>query len=90
MPLPGDVDVVLASNVAYLLAVVSFLDRAARRALATFRPASTLTEEQAIDVEYRLTTMPARPALIQLTATVRNHAGYDRDHGDCRLRGSES
>lgn len=56
--------VVLASNIAYLLAVVPFLDRAARRALTTFRPASTLTEEQATDVEYRLTTMPARPALI--------------------------
>jgi hypothetical protein len=56
--------VALASNVAYLLAVVPFLNRAARRALATFRPTSTLTEQQAIDVEYRLTTMPARPTLI--------------------------
>jgi hypothetical protein len=56
--------VVLASNVAYLLAVVSFLDRVARKALATFRPASTLTDDQAKVVEYHLTTMPARPALV--------------------------
>ncbi len=56
--------IALASSPAYMLAIAPLLDRVARHALATFRPASTLTDQQYNAVEYRLTTMPARPTLV--------------------------
>ena len=56
--------VAIASGIAYITVVIAFLDHVARDALATFRPASTLTEDQYGAFEYRLTTLPARPTLL--------------------------
>ncbi len=56
--------VALASGAAYIAANIAFLDHVAGKALATFRPTSTLTEDQYEAFEYRLTTLPARPTLL--------------------------
>lgn len=54
-----------------MLAIMHILDLVARQSLAQFRPASGLEAEDYDGFEYRLTTMPARPAvLVQLLGTV--------------------
>ena len=42
---------------------IHYLDRAASRAWATFRPAVSLGDEEADRFAYQLVTMPARPTL---------------------------
>ena len=45
-------------------AAIHYLDAAAQRAWARFRPALLLSDEEAGQVAYELTTMPARPTLV--------------------------
>jgi hypothetical protein len=53
-----------------MLAMMHILDRIARQSLAQFRPASGLEEEDYERFEYRLTTMPSRPVILnQLAGT---------------------
>ncbi len=49
---------------AYLLALIHYLDFAARVSLARFRPVLTLNEAETARLRYRLSTLPARPALL--------------------------
>jgi hypothetical protein len=55
----------IATGIAYVLWLAHFIDRAGARALAAFRPALEVSgdAEYAL-LEYRLTTLPAVPALI--------------------------
>ncbi len=54
----------VAVQVPYLLALVRYLDGAAEAALRNFRPALEVSEEEYAELRYRLTTAPARPALL--------------------------
>jgi hypothetical protein len=51
-------------NPLYLFAAIHYLDNMAHRALADFRPILRGGETEYADLRYRLTTMPAVPALI--------------------------
>jgi len=54
-----------------MLAMMHILDRIARQSLAQFRPASGLEAEDYERYEYRLTTIPSRPVILnQLLGTV--------------------
>lgn len=55
--------VVIATGSAYFLILVHFLDRAARRALYTFRPALPGGDAEYQDWVYRLTVLPSTPTL---------------------------
>jgi hypothetical protein len=54
----------LAVQTPYLLALTRYLDGAAEKALRNFRPALKVSEEEYNELLYRLTTAPARPALL--------------------------
>jgi hypothetical protein len=56
--------VVHAGTLAYTLASLHYLDRVAARALERFRPALDISDQEYIELHYRLTTMPARPVRI--------------------------
>lgn len=56
--------VLITTGSAYVLALSHFLDRTAWRALATFRPALTLSDAEYQALAYRLTAMPAVPTLL--------------------------
>lgn len=68
-----------AGGGAYALGVVHYVDRAARRALAEFRPALGALEPRYGELERRLTTMPRWQALLALalgaTIPVAGHLG---------------
>lgn len=51
-------------TIAYLLAMLHFLDRTASEAMARFRPVLLISDQQYADLQYRLTTLPARPTLV--------------------------
>jgi hypothetical protein len=55
--------VVYAISAVYPLALLHYLGGAARRAWARFRPAVEMTDDEAEATLYRLTVIPARPAL---------------------------
>ncbi|HST05383.1 MAG TPA: hypothetical protein VLQ48_11685 [Chloroflexia bacterium] len=48
----------------YALALIHYLDSVAHRALKTFRPALHIDEAHYLALDYRLTTLPARPTLL--------------------------
>ena len=48
----------------YAFASMHYLDEYAEAAIATFRPALTVSEREYEDLRYRLTTLPARPTTI--------------------------
>jgi hypothetical protein len=51
-------------TIAYDLALMHYLDRAAARALARFRPILSISDAEYEDLLYRLTTLPARPTMV--------------------------
>ena len=62
----GSLDPYLNSLAIYLVggyAAIRYLDAAAGRAWATFRPAVQIADDEADRIAYALTTMPARPTL---------------------------
>ena len=60
----------LAVQTPYLLALIRYLDGAAEAALRNFRPALKVSEEEYAELQYRLTTAPARPTLLGSLAGV--------------------
>jgi hypothetical protein len=54
----------LALQSPYLLALTRYLDGVAEAALRNFRPALEVSKEEYDELHYRLTTAPARPALL--------------------------
>ncbi|MCC6802408.1 MAG: hypothetical protein IT319_05965, partial [Anaerolineae bacterium] len=50
-------------TIAYNLALMHYLDKVAAQALSRFRPLLSLSDAEYRELEYRLTTVPARPAL---------------------------
>ena len=48
----------------YALAMLHYLDNSAEEALRGFRPAMDIDDRQFAELEYRFTTLPARPTLI--------------------------
>jgi hypothetical protein len=52
-----------AGQIAFLLALMHYLDKAADAALTTFRPALNVSEAKYVELRYRLTTLPARSTL---------------------------
>jgi len=65
-PQLAPITTVFACAGAYVLGVVHYLDRAARRALAEFRPALGTLEPRYAELERRLTTMPPWQALLAI------------------------
>jgi hypothetical protein len=64
---PGVIDPVQSSYAIFLVApflVVRTLDRSAIRSLGAFAPSLDVDEAQLAGIAYRLTTIPARPALL--------------------------
>jgi hypothetical protein len=53
-----------SANTVLFLAAMQYLDHAAHNAIRAFRPAMRADEASFRDLEYTLTTMPARPALL--------------------------
>jgi hypothetical protein len=53
-----------AAQIAYLLALVHYLDKRADGALDRFRRAMKVSDKQYAELQYRLTTLPARPTLL--------------------------
>jgi hypothetical protein len=53
-----------AGQIAYLLALMPFLDKSAVKALEAFRPALNVSQAEYAELRYRLTTLPARPTLL--------------------------
>lgn len=51
-------------TVAYNLALMHSLDKVAKRALSRFRPLLSLNDVEYRELQYRLTTLPARPTLV--------------------------
>jgi len=63
---PGNFDLYLGSLAIYIIASVAaihFLDHRASLAWTTFRPVASLSDEDADDILFELTTLPARAAL---------------------------
>ncbi|TFH15157.1 hypothetical protein E4H04_08895 [Candidatus Bathyarchaeota archaeon] len=60
----------LAVQAPFFLALIRYLDVAAEAALRDFRPALEVSEEEYIELRYRLTTASARPALLSSLAGV--------------------
>jgi hypothetical protein len=81
---PGDFDLYLGSLAIYViasLAAIHVLDGRATQAWATFRPVTSLTEEQAERILFELTTLPARSVLSWtaagfIVAIITSAAGY--------------
>ena len=59
-----------AGQIAYLLALMHYLDKSADTALTTFRPVLKVSEAEYAELRYRLTTLPARPTLLANLAGV--------------------
>lgn len=55
---------IYAGTPANLLGSLHYVDRVAAQAFDSYRPATTLDDAQAREYRYRLTTMPALPALV--------------------------
>jgi hypothetical protein len=56
---------IIVTGIAYILAFVHYIDRAAKSALASFRPVLTVdSEAEYALLEYRLTTMPVLPTFV--------------------------
>jgi hypothetical protein len=55
---------VVTGAAVYSLAAIQFLDNVASSALRTFRPALATSEAEYVELEYQLTTMPARNTLL--------------------------
>ena len=53
-----------AAQIAYLLALMHYLDKWADKALHRFRRAMEVSDNEYAELQYRLTTLPARPALL--------------------------
>ncbi len=53
-----------AGAVAYVLALLPYLDNRADSALTTLRPALKVSEEEYSQLRYQLTTLPARPTVL--------------------------
>ncbi len=56
--------VFIACWIPFLLAMMHYLDRLAVQALETFRPALSAGPEESRDLQYRLTTLPSRTAVL--------------------------
>ncbi len=56
--------IMIALQTPFFLALTRYLDGAAEAALRNFRPALEVSEEEYAELRYRLTTAPARPALL--------------------------
>lgn len=52
--------VVFTGSSVYYLAMIHYLDKAAANAIASFRPTMSVSEQQAADLSYGLTHLPAR------------------------------
>ena len=69
----GSISPALAAEAPYLVfapAAYQYLNTTARRALREFRPALAIDDAQYARLEYELTTVPARPALIASVVSV--------------------
>jgi hypothetical protein len=64
------IHLVAAGGVAYLLALLPWLDNTAAMALSTLRPALTAREEEYSQLRHQLTTLRARPTLVASLVTV--------------------
>lgn len=56
--------VVHAGTLVFTLASIHYLDRVAARALERFRPVLDISDQEYLELHYRLTTMPSRPVWI--------------------------
>jgi hypothetical protein len=67
---PGVTQVYLAAVIAYMLALIHYLDRRAGVTLFTMRPALKVGQGEYRELRYRLTTLPAFPTLLASLAAL--------------------
>lgn len=59
---------VIVGSMFYYVALIDHLDKVAKRAMASFRPAAHASDDRLAALEFRLTTMPARPVWVATAA----------------------